>query len=151
MAAVNKFSINQIPLVPVVKPPPFAQMAEKEQHDELIKSTEEYYDKLLSTHSEVVSLHGKTLDEFGNTMRENIEHSTEIMAKLSSLEDMLNDERRKIKQNIDTERNADVMARSKLISAIPIAGSNKNAVFNATFNGGASGMSNSRSTTPTNR
>lgn len=70
--ASAKFSVNQVPVVPVVKAPPFAGMVERENYGEAISSTNEYFEKLGGHHSDSYSLHVKTLDEFAAAINQNM-------------------------------------------------------------------------------
>ncbi len=74
--AVNKvtakFSVNQIPVVPIVKVPAFASMAEKESYNEMVNSVSEYLEKLSSGQSDSYGLHMRTLDEFAGVITQNM-------------------------------------------------------------------------------
>ncbi len=74
--AVNKFTVNQVPITPVVKVPVFSNMVDREAYPELLSATTEYFDKLVASQTDSYALHVKTLDEFCAVMKDNIQVTT---------------------------------------------------------------------------
>jgi hypothetical protein len=96
--------------------PSLAAAVDREDFDELVKRNDEYFARLLSSQADTFSSLTDMVDALSKKLNESTQSSGDLVSKLSELDDLIDDEKRKWKQQHESEKNADILGRSKELS-----------------------------------
>lgn len=119
MNPINKMKVHGSTITGP-KPPPITSIIENEDYDDLIQLTEKYFDKMINNQAEYFSSQSSTLEDFSVNIKDSINSSNELIVHLATLGEMIDEEKKHLKQNIDAERNAEVLHQTRnLVSPNP--------------------------------
>lgn len=96
--------------------PSLAAAVDREDFDELVKRNDEYFARLLSSQADTFSSLTDMVDALAKKLTESTQSSGDLVSKLSELDELLDEEKRKWKQQNESEKNADILGRSKELS-----------------------------------
>ena len=98
--------------------PSLASAVEREDWNELTKRNDEYFSRLVSSQAETFDSLTDMVDALSKKLNEATKSSHDLVSKLSELDELIDEEKRKWKSQYDAEKNAEVLGRSKqLISS----------------------------------
>ena len=93
--------------------PSLASAVEREDWNELTKRNDEYFGRLVSSQAETFDSLTDMVDALSKKLNEATKSSHDLVSKLSELDELIDEEKRKWKSQNETEKNAEVLGRSK--------------------------------------
>lgn len=93
--------------------PSLSTAAEREDFEELIKRNDEYFTRLLASQAETFDSLTDMVDALTKKLNDSTKSSNDLVSKLSELDELIDEEKRKWKQQNEAEKNADIIGRSK--------------------------------------
>jgi len=97
--------------------PAMSLSADKENLSELLSLLNDYFTKVEVFHNGTIGTFEKTLEAFGNKLEDTTEKSSELVQHLGTLEEIIESELSKWKQINEAERSADLVQKSREMSA----------------------------------
>lgn len=104
------------------KGPSFVAAVEREDFEELKKRNQEFFSRILSTQEETFDNLCEMVEGLSKKLTDSSNSSNDLVKKLTDLDEFIDEERRKWKQQNEAEKNADIMDRSKELAALQVRG-----------------------------
>jgi septal ring factor EnvC (AmiA/AmiB activator) len=99
--------------------PSLASAVDREDWDELTKRNDEYFARLVSSQAETFDSLTDMVDALSKKLNDATKSSHDLVSKLSELDELIDEEKRKWKSQNEAEKNAEVLGRSKqLMSSV---------------------------------
>lgn len=93
--------------------PSLASAVEREDWEELTKRNDEYFARLVSSQGETFDSLTDMVDALSKKLNEATKSSHDLVLKLTELDELIDDEKRKWKSRSDDEKNTEVLGKSK--------------------------------------
>lgn len=97
--------------------PALTAAVERDDFDELIKRNDEYFTRLTSSQADTFDSLTDMVDALSKKLNEATQCSNDLVSKLSELDDLIDEEKRKWKQQNENEKNSDILGRSKVLTS----------------------------------
>jgi len=93
--------------------PSLASAVDREDWEELTKRNDEYFARLVSSQAETFDSLTDMVDALSKKLNDATKSSHDLVSKLSELDELIDEEKRKWKAQNEAEKNAEVLGRSK--------------------------------------
>lgn len=93
--------------------PSLASAVDREDWEELTKRNDEYFARLVSSQAETFDSLTDMVDALSKKLNDATKSSHDLVSKLSELDELIDEEKRKWKSQYEAEKNAEVLGRSK--------------------------------------
>jgi exonuclease VII large subunit len=94
--------------------PALATAVASEDYNELFKRNEDFYRKLTSNRNESFQVLQDMVEQLGKKIQSTTQRSNDLVSSLQQLDEMIDEERRKWKQQNELEKNEATKGRSRL-------------------------------------
>lgn len=107
----NMVKVTNIVAAPRV--PSLSAAVEREDFEEMVKRNDEYFARLLSSQADTFDSLTDMVDSLSKKLMESTQCANDLVSRLSELDDLIDEEKRKWKQQYEAEKNANILGRSK--------------------------------------
>ena len=97
--------------------PPLASAVDREDWEDLTKRNDEYFARLVSSQAETFDSLTDMVDALSKKLNDATKSSHDLVSKMSELDELIDEEKRKWKAQNEAEKSAEVLGRSKQLVA----------------------------------
>jgi hypothetical protein len=108
--------------IPPAKPPTLMLSVERDNLDELLKKNSEYFTRVVASQGETLDSVTEMVDVLTKKLADASQSSNDFVSRLNELDEMIDEEKRKWKMQMETERNSGLNERSSEILGKSTAG-----------------------------